>query len=143
MKTYAPKSTDITHDWYIVDAEGVTLGRLATVVARYLIGKHKTKFAPYLDMGDNLIVINAEKIRVTGKKLTEKVYYRYSGYPGGLKEITLAEQLEKDARRVIEHAVRGMLPKNRLSADRMARLKVFTGSEHPHTAQTPTKLEIK
>ena len=142
MKTAAPKLDEITHAWYLIDADGLILGRLASQVAQILLGKNKPNYAPYLDMGDNVIIINAAKVRVTGKKLSEKIYYHYSGYPGGLKSTTLAEQLAKDPCEVILKAVHGMLPKNRLNSDRLARLKVFTGAEHAHTAQNPTKLEL-
>ena len=140
MKTYSPKPAELTHDWYLVDADGQTLGRLATQVATYLIGKHKPQFAPHLDCGDNVVVINAAHIKVTGNKLEAKKYYRHSGYPGGIKETHLAALLEKNPALVIENAVAGMLPKNRLLDDRMYRLKVYAGPEHPHAAQNPQVL---
>lgn len=143
LKTFSPKATDLSHDWYIIDAEGQTLGRLATLAARYVMGKHKPSFSPHVDGGDNVVIINAAKITVTGNKLEAKQYYHHSGYPGGLSESTLAEQLVKNPARVIEHAVSGMLPKNRLQNDRMRRLKVYPGSEHPHAGQTPKPLGDK
>ncbi len=142
MKTATTKSAEVTHEWYLVDAKDQVLGRLASKIAQLLLGKGKPNYAPYLDMGDNVVVINADKVKVTGKKLTEKVYYHYSGYPGGLKSTTLQEQLDKDPTEVLIRAVRGMLPKNRLNADRLTRLKVFAGENHAHTAQNPTKLEL-
>jgi large subunit ribosomal protein L13 len=142
MKTYSPKPTELTHDWYLVDAEGQTLGRLATKVATYLLGKHKIQFAAHLDAGDNIVVINAAKIAVTGNKLADKKYYRHSGYPGGIKETTLAELLEKHPTQAVEKAVTGMLPKNRLQDDRLRRLKIYAGAEHPHAGQNPKPLEV-
>lgn len=142
MKTYAVKAAEIERQWYLVDAEGKTLGRLASEIAKVLRGKHKPIFTPHLDTGDYVIVINAEKIRVTGKKLEEKRYYRYSGYPGGLKSIVLGEMLEKHPTRAIGFAVRGMLPKNRLGQAMFKKLKVYSGSEHPHEAQKPIPLEL-
>lgn len=143
MKTYSPKPTELTHDWYLVDADGQTLGRLATTIATYLMGKHKVRFAAHLDAGDNIVVINAAKITVTGNKLTDKKYYRHSGYPGGIKETSLAELLEKHPTQAIEKAVAGMLPKNRLQDDRLRRLKVYAGPEHAHAGQNPKPLEVK
>lgn len=140
LKTYSPKPAELTHEWYLVDAEGKTLGRLATQVATYLMGKHKPQFSPHLDCGDNVVIINAEKIGVTGNKLTDKKYYHHSGYPGGIKEISLEAQLVKNPTAVIEAAVKGMLPKNRLSDDRLRRLKVYAGAEHPHAGQNPKVL---
>ncbi len=143
LKTYSPKPSQLEHNWYLVDASGLTLGRLATTLATYLMGKHKPQFSAHLDCGDNMVVINVEKIHVTGKKLTDKKYYRYSGYPGGIYETSLQDQLKKDPKLVLEHAVAGMIPKNRLTTDRMARLKLHVGSEHTHDGQKPTKLEVK
>jgi large subunit ribosomal protein L13 len=140
MKTYSPKPAEITHDWYIADAAGANLGRLATQVATYLLGKHKVRYSPHLDCGDNIVVINATKIAVTGNKLEDKKYYRHSGHPGGIKEATLADLLERNPALAIEHAVAGMLPKNRLLDDRMHRLKVYASSEHPHAPQSPKPL---
>ncbi|MGB9880235.1 MAG: 50S ribosomal protein L13 [Anaerolineae bacterium] len=142
MKTYAMKAGEIERRWYVVDATGKTLGRLATQVARILRGKHKPGFTPYLDSGDYVIVINAEKIQVTGRKLDTKYYYRYSGHLGGLKSIVLREQLKKHPDRVIVSAVRGMLPKNRLGRAMIKKLKVYAGDKHPHQAQQPEPLEL-
>ncbi len=142
VKTYSVSAGDIERKWYVVDARGKTLGRLATGIARILRGKHKPGYSPHLDMGDHVIVINAEKILVTGKKLDTKMYYRYSGYLGGLKTVVLREQLEKHPDRVIVHAVRGMLPKNRLGRAMLKKLKVYAGSQHPHAAQKPEPLAL-
>ncbi|MGB5933874.1 MAG: 50S ribosomal protein L13 [Anaerolineae bacterium] len=142
MKTYATKPEDIERRWYVVDAEGKILGRLASEVAKILRGKHKPYFAPHLDTGDYVIVINAAKIRVTGKKLKDKIYYRHSGYPGGLRSTTLAEMLRKRPTRVIRLAVRGMLPHNRLGRAMMRKLKIYEGESHPHQAQNPQELEL-
>ncbi|MCL6431541.1 MAG: 50S ribosomal protein L13 [Anaerolineae bacterium] len=142
MKTYAVKAGEIQRDWYVVDAEGQTLGRLATQIARILRGKHKPIFSPHLDVGDYVIVVNAEKVRVTGQKMSQKMYYRYSGYPGGLKTTPLAEVLARHPTRAIEHAVKGMLPRNRLGRAMFRKLKVYKGPEHPHQAQQPRKLEL-
>ena len=139
-KTYSPKPAELTHDWYVIDATGHNLGRLATLAATYVMGKHKVQFSPHLDCGDNVVIINAAKVNVTGNKLEDKMYYRHSGYPGGIKETNLAVLLERNPAQVIEHAVAGMLPKNRLQDDRMRRLKVYAGSEHPHAGQNPKAL---
>jgi large subunit ribosomal protein L13 len=128
--------------WYVVDAEGQTLGRLASRVATILRGKHKPQYSPAVDIGDYVIVVNAEKVRVTGRKLQQKKYYRHSGYPGGLTEITLADQLERHPTRVITAAVRGMLPRNRLGRKMLKKLKAYAGPEHPHQAQDPKPLEL-
>lgn len=141
-KTYVTKKDDGQKDWYVVDATGQTLGRLATQVARVLSGKHKPMYSPAVDIGDYVIVINADKIHVTGNKLDQKMYYRHSGYPGGLKETTLRKQLQQHPERVIEHAVRGMLPKNRLGRQMLKKLKVYAGPEHPHGAQQPKPLVL-
>ncbi len=143
MKTYSAKPTEVTRDWYIVDASGQTLGRLATVVATYLMGKHKPMYTAHIDCGDTIIVINAAQIVVTGNKLEDKKYYRHSGYPGGIKEITLADQMIKNPAKVIEHAVAGMIPKNKLVDERMKRLKVYATAEHPHAPQSPKELNVK
>lgn len=135
MTTYSLKGDDIEKEWQVVDAEGQTLGRLATVVAGMLRGKHKPSFTPHMDMGDNVIVLNASKIKVTGTKLADKIYYRHTGYMGGLKERPLEEMLEKYPGRVIEFAVRGMLPKNKLGRKMLKHLKVYSGPDHPHEAQ--------
>jgi large subunit ribosomal protein L13 len=141
-RTYVTKPEDIQRDWYVVDASGQTLGRLASEVARIVRGKHKPIYSPSVDAGDYVIVINAEKIYVTGRKLDQKVYYRHSGYPGGLKEVSLRRMLEEHPTRVVEHAVRGMLPKNRLGRKMIRKLKVYAGSDHPHQAQQPEPLEL-
>jgi large subunit ribosomal protein L13 len=141
-KTYVTKEEDVQREWYVVDASGQTLGRLAARVASVLRGKHKPIYSPSVDVGDFVIVVNAEKVHVTGRKLDQKIYYRHSGYPGGLKEITLRNLLQRHPIRVIEHAVRGMLPKNRLGRQVFKHLKVYAGSEHPHEAQQPKALEL-
>jgi large subunit ribosomal protein L13 len=135
MKTYAPKEKDIEHKWHLMDADGQTLGRLCSQVAKLLLGKHKAMFAPNADTGDYVVIINASKIRVTGKKKTDKMYYRYSGYPGGIRATSLADMLQKHPERVIEHAVRGMLPHTRLGREMYKKLKVYAGDKHPHQAQ--------
>ena len=142
-KTYVTKKEDIQREWYVVDATGQTLGRLATQVARRLRGKHKPIYSPSVDTGDYVIVVNAEKVHVTGRKLDQKIYYRHSGYPGGLKQITLRDLLQKHPSRVIKHAVRGMLPKNRLGRRMFRKLKVYAGPDHPHEAQQPRQLELR
>jgi len=142
-KTFSQKSADVTREWFLVDASELPLGRLATIIADKLIGKSKPTYTPHVDAGDYVVVINAENLVVTGNKETGKIYYRHSGFPGGIKDATLAEVREKFPERIIEKAVQGMLPKNKLSSDRMARLKIFAGAEHAHTAQTPKKLEVK
>jgi large subunit ribosomal protein L13 len=142
MRTYTAKPGEITHSWYLVDAESQTLGRLATRVADLLRGKGKPQYTPHIDTGDFVVVVNAEKVRVTGKKLEQKVYYRHSGYPGGLRERTLAEQLERRPEEVLRRAVKGMLPKNRLAAAQLRKLKIYAGPEHPHAAQNPVPLEV-
>ncbi len=142
MKTYTVRKGDIKREWYVVDAQGKTLGRLASEIAKILRGKHKPIYVPHLDCGDYVIVVNAEKVRVTGKKLDQKFYYRHSGYPGGLKSINLRDQLQKHPTRVLEAAVRGMLPKNRLGRAMIKKLKVYAGDSHPHQAQQPKALEL-
>ena len=142
MKTISVREQDIQRDWVVVDAQGETLGRLATRVATLLRGKHKPDFTPHVDCGDYVIVVNAEKIHVTGQKMSQKKYYRHSGYPGGLKQITLQDQLKKFPNRVIESAVRGMLPRNRLGRQMFKKLKVYAGPNHPHQAQQPKSLEL-
>jgi len=143
MKTYATRASDIQREWWIVDADGQNLGRLATRIAHVLRGKHKPLYSPHLDVGDFVIVINADKVQVTGRKLDQKAYYRHSNYPGGLKRITLREQLKQYPTRVLEAAVRGMLPHNRLGRRMLKKLKVYAGSEHPHQAQQPKPLDIE
>jgi large subunit ribosomal protein L13 len=140
QKTYYPKKDEVPSHWYLVDAEGANLGRLATRIARALLGKDKPEFTPGVPMGDYVVVINAEKVDVTGRKLDDKIYYRHSGYPGGLKKITLREQLKRFPERVLESAVWGMLPHNRFGRKIMKRLKVYAGTEHPHEAQKPKPL---
>jgi large subunit ribosomal protein L13 len=135
MKTYSLKEDDIQKAWHVIDATGQTLGRLCTHVATLLMGKHKPTYAPHLDMGDFVIVVNADKVRVTGKKLDDKIYYRHTGYVGGLKQMPLEEMLQRKPQQVIELAVRGMLPRNKLSRHLLAHLKVYAGPDHPHQAQ--------
>ena len=142
-KTFVTKNTDVQREWFVVDAAGQTLGRLATRVASMLRGKHKPIFTPAVDVGDYVVIVNADKIHVTGRKMDQKIYYRHSRYPGGLKEITLRNLLHKHPTRVIEHAVRGMLPKNRLGRQMFKKLKVYAGPNHPHEAQQPQSLELK
>jgi large subunit ribosomal protein L13 len=142
MKTHSTKPSEIERQWYVVDAEGQTLGRLASEIAKILKGKHKPIYAPNLDTGDFVIVVNAEKVHVTGRKMDQKLYYRHSGYPGGLTSITLREQLSKHPTRVIRSAVRGMLPHNRLGRSMLRKLKVYAGDSHPHAAQEPKPLEL-
>lgn len=137
MKTHSTKPSDINRGWYLVDAEGQTLGRLASEIAKVLRGKHKPIYAPHLDTGDYVIVVNAEKVHVTGNKLDQKIYHRHSGYPGGLKSITLREQLKRHPSRVIRSAVKGMLPHNKLGRATIRKLKVYAGDAHPHQAQQP------
>ncbi len=143
MKTYVASTEDRDRQWVVVDAEGQTLGRLATRIADALRGKRKPTYTPHLDVGDFVVVVNAEKISVTGSKRTEKLYHRHSGYPGGLRTRTLTEMLEKRPEEVIRLAVKGMLPKNRLGRKQLTKLKVYAGPEHPHAAQKPQKLEIE
>lgn len=143
MKTVFVKESEVERKWYLVDAEGATLGRLASRIAAYLRGKHKPAFTPNADTGDFIVVINAEKVRLTGKKLTEKIYYWHTGYRGGLKAATAKEILEKNPERLIKDAVWGMLPKGRLGRQLFKKLKVYRGPEHPHSAQKPEKLELK
>jgi len=140
--TYMAKPHEVERTWYVVDAEGKTLGRLASQVAAILRGKHKPTFTPHVDCGDFVIVINAEKVRLTGKKMTQKIYRRHSGYPGGLKEIAAKDLLRTRPTRAVELAVKGMLPHNRLGRKMFRKLKVYAGPEHPHAAQQPKKLEI-
>jgi large subunit ribosomal protein L13 len=142
VPTYSPKAADITHQWHVIDAEDVVLGRLASHAAAILRGKHKATFAPHMDMGDFVIIINAEKVALSGNKRTDKPVYRHSGYPGGLKQIAYGDLLEKDAANAIEKSVRGMLPKNRLGNQIISKLKVYAGPDHPHAAQKPKPFEI-
>jgi len=140
MKTYVPKQGDVQHHWYIVDADGKNLGRLASDIARVLRGKHKPIYTPNTDVGDFVIVINAEKVAVTGTKRADKIYYRHSGYPGGLRETNMESMLERTPTRVLELAVRGMLPHNSLGDQMYGKLKVYKGARHPHEAQQPESL---
>lgn len=142
MKTYVTKPAEVERSWFVVDAEEQTLGRLASKIATVLRGKHKPIYSPSVDCGDYVIVVNAEKITVTGRRMEEKNYYRHSGYPGGLKSLTLRQQLEKNPARVLETAVRGMLPKNNLGRKMLRKLKVYAGPQHPHQAQQPEPLEL-
>lgn len=143
MKTYSAKAADVNRGWYIIDASEQILGRLATEAARRLRGKHKAEYTPHVDTGDYIIVINAEKVAVTGSKFKDKTYYSHSGRPGGMKEIQFDKLQEKNPTKIIELAIKGMLPKNSLGRDMYRKLKVYAGSEHPHEAQQPTKLEIE
>ena len=143
MKTYTAKPGEIAREWYLVDAEGKTLGRLATQIADVLRGKRKPQYTPHVDTGDFVVVVNAEKIAVTGTKLDDKMYYRHSGYPGGLKARPLRDQLERQPAEVLRKAVKGMLPKNRLARKQLLKLKIYAGPEHPHEAQAPTPLEVE
>ncbi|HEY5573381.1 MAG TPA: 50S ribosomal protein L13 [Anaerolineales bacterium] len=141
QKTYIPKAEEVARDWYIIDADGQNLGRLASKIATVILGKHKPNYTPGVNTGDYVIVINAELITVTGSKLDDKYYYRHSGYPGGFKQISLRDQLAKHPRRVVESAVKGMLPHNRFGRKLIKKLKVYAGQNHPHEAQQPKPLE--
>lgn len=143
MKTYSAKPSEVERKWYVVDASELPLGRISTKVAQLLTGKGKPMFTHHIDCGDFVVVINAEKLVVTGNKLEDKMYYKHSGYPGGLRETTLKHEIEKDSTKVIVKSVRGMLPVNKLRDGRLARLKVYAGSEHNHTAQQPIALSMK
>jgi large subunit ribosomal protein L13 len=143
MKTYSAKKGEIAREWYLVDADGKTLGRLATAIADTIRGKRKPVYTPHTDTGDFVIVINAEKIAVTGQKLDQKIYYRHSGYPGGLRQRTLREQLDRQPTEVLRKAVKGMLPRNRLSRAQITKLKIYAGPEHPHEAQAPKPLPLE
>jgi large subunit ribosomal protein L13 len=141
-KTHSTKPSDIKRAWYLVDAQGKTLGRLASRIATVLKGKHKPIYSPSLDTGDYVIVVNADKVVATGRKLDQKMYYRYTGYPGGLKQTSLRDQLAKHPERVLQAAVRGMLPHNRLGRAMLKKLKVYAGADHPHSVHRPKKLEL-
>lgn len=143
MKTFSAKSSEVQHEWLIVDATDIPLGRLATEVATRLRGKHKPEYTPNVDTGDYIVVINAEKVKVTGRKFTDKMYYHHTRYPGGLKSISFDKLLDKHPERIIEKAVKGMLPKNPLGCAMYSKLKVYAGSEHPHDAQQPKAIEVK
>ena len=142
MRTYSPKGSDITRQWHVIDASDVVLGRLASQVAVLLRGKHKPIFAPHVDTGDFVIVINADKVALSGNKLEQKRAYRHSGYPGGLRSMSYGELMEKRPERIVEKAVRGMLPKNSLGRQTLRKLKVYAGPDHPHSAQQPVPFEI-
>ena len=142
LRTYSANPDDIAHEWFVVDASGKTLGRLATEIARILRGKHKPIFSPHVDCGDFVIVVNADKVSVTGNRLDDKIYYRHSGYMGGLKEMSLRRMLDTHPERVLELAVRGMLPKNRLGRKMYKKLKVYAAPTHPHAAQQPKPLDL-
>lgn len=142
MKTYSAKAESVERDWYIVDAADKTLGRLATEVASRLRGKHKPEYTPHVDTGDYIVIINAEKVTVTGNKATKKIYYSHTGYPGGIKDITFEKLMEKAPERVLQSAVKGMLPKGPLGREMFRKLKIYVGSEHPHAAQQPQTLEL-
>ncbi len=140
--TLSAKPAEVRHDWLVIDANGKTLGRMATEIARRLRGKHKTSYTPHVDTGDYIVVINAEKLHVSGKKMKDKIYYHHTGHVGGIKSISLEKQLDKAPERVLKTAVKGMLPKNPLGRAMFSKLKVYAGEEHPHTAQQPKVLEI-
>jgi large subunit ribosomal protein L13 len=142
QKTYTPKAADITREWFVIDAEGLTLGRLATHVATILRGKHKPTYAPHMDGGDYVIVVNAEKFVVSGNKELQKMYYRHSGYPGGLREMNLSEMRRRYPDRVLQIAVKGMLPKNKLGRQMLSKLHVYAGADHPHAAQAPQPMTV-
>lgn len=142
MSTYSPKPGEVTRNWHVIDADDVVLGRLAVTAATLLRGKHKAQFAPHVDTGDFVIVVNASKVALTGNKRTDKLAYRHSGRPGGLKSISYGELLDSDPRKAVEKAVWGMLPKNKLSRQLIKKLKVYAGPEHPHTAQKPQPYQI-
>lgn len=141
MKTYSQKGSEISREWWVIDASTLPLGKLAVVIADKLMGKSKVTYTPHIDNGDYVVVTNAKNIVVTGNKMTDKKYYRHSGFPGGLTELKLEEVIEKDPSLAVREAVKGMLPKNKLAADRLARLRVFEGAEHAHTAQNPKEIK--
>lgn len=141
MKTFSQKSESIKREWYLIDASTLPLGKLAVVIADKLMGKSKVTYTPHIDNGDYVVVINAKNLQVTGSKMVDKKYYRHSGFPGGLKELKLEEVIEKDPSYAIKEAVKGMIPKNKLAADRMSRLRVFNGEKHDHTAQNPKEIK--
>lgn len=142
MRTYTPKPGDVEKKWYVIDATDVVLGRLASAAATLLRGKHKPQFAPHIDTGDFVIIINADKVALTGQKLAKKMAYHYSGYPGGLKSTSYAELLERNPEKAVEKAIKGMLPHNKLGRAQLGKLKVYAGPEHPHAAQQPQQFEI-
>lgn len=142
MKTFSAKTADVKRDWYVVDASGKTLGRLASQIAFRLRGKHKPEYTPHVDTGDYIVVVNAEKVAVTGHKVTDKIYYHHTGYIGGLKQVTFEQLIDKAPERIIQTAVKGMLPKNRLGRQMLKKLKVYVGPEHRHVAQQPIQIEL-
>lgn len=142
MKTYSPKASEINREWFVVDATDLTLGRMATEVARILRGKHKPTFAPHIDTGDFVVIINADKVRLTSGKEDKKMKYRHSGFPGGIKSQTYAEAMQKDSARAVHKSIAGMLPSNRLGNAQAKKLKVYAGDVHPHTAQNPKVLDL-
>ncbi len=142
MKTFSAKAAEVNREWYLVDANGKTLGRIAAEIARRLRGKHKPEYTPHVDTGDYVVVVNAEKVAVTGNKAKNKIYHAHSGYPGGLKSMTFEKLIDKAPERTIESAVKGMLPRNPLGREMFRKLKVYAGSEHPHTAQQPQLLDL-
>jgi len=142
-KTFSQKPADVSREWFLIDASAAPLGRVATEIAKYLIGKSKPTYTPHVDAGDYVVVINAQNVVVTGNKEVAKKYYRHSGFPGGIKDTNVQAVREKHPERLIEAAVKGMIPRNKLAADRLARLRVFAGEDHAHTAQTPKKVEVK
>tara|TARA_R110002072_G_scaffold2252_2_gene18610 strand:- start:73523 stop:73951 length:429 start_codon:yes stop_codon:yes gene_type:complete len=142
MKTYSAKKETAKHDWFVVDATDKTLGRMATEIANRLRGKHKAEFTPHVDTGDYVVVVNAEKVKVTGNKTTDKMYYHHTGFPGGIKSISFDKLIDKAPERAIQSAVKGMMPKNKLARAMLSKLKVYAGSEHPHQAQQPQLLDI-
>ena len=141
MKTYSLKGADVSREWWVIDASTLPLGKLAVVIADKLMGKSKVTYTPHIDNGDYVVVVNAKNLVVTGDKMVQKKYYRHSGFPGGIKELKLEEVIEKDPARAINEAVKGMLPKNKLAAERLKRLRVFAGPEHTHTAQNPKEIK--
>ena len=143
MKTYFAKNEDKAHKWYLVDASGKILGRMASQIAKILRGKHKPEYTPHADVGDYVIIINASKVKVTGNKMQDKIYYRHSGFPGGIKERTFEKQLEKDPVELVELAIKGMLPRNPLGRAMLSKLKVYKGADHPHLAQQPMHLNLE
>lgn len=143
MKTFSLKGSDVKRQWFVLDASEISLGRLATTASRILLGKNKPEVTPHVDNGDFVVVLNSDQLKVTGNKLQAKSYYRHSGFPGAIKQRSLAEQMKLDSTKVIEHAIRGMLPDNKLRPGRLARLKIYTGSEHPHSPQNPQILSLK
>ena len=143
FKTYSQKPAEVERRWVLIDAKDAPLGRIANIVSKHLIGKYKPTYTPHVDGGDYVVVVNAKELVVTGAKETDKMYYRHSGFPGGLKEAQLKELREKSPESIIQEAVKGMLPKNKLAADRLQRLRIFPGEAHDHTAQTPEKVEVK